>query len=346
MFGWLINIILFVLILVVSLNNKKMATPQRRRLFIFLSTLQLLSIQLLKDTSLLPDASTYRYYYENYTTGLYDNFEPGFRTFVVFLRQISPKFYMFILAYGIIQVATHVWVINKYSTNLLFTYILFIATSFYALFIVRQYLAIAFCLISIPFILNRNIILFLLCTALAVSFHTSAAIWIITYFLYRIDFSKPIRTWIVFCAAIIFVYYGIDQYFSYVLMGFSRFEYYITDTEEQYTWKTLAVSLSTVIFAIFCYGKKIKTICGSQKLFFILAWVVVFIDLINFLGTSFSAMYRLSPYFTISTSFLIPDAVSYLRKGTRMIAVPLIILLYVWLLIASINQQRGFGFII
>lgn len=346
MIGWIINIILFLLILLYGADSKKMSTPKGRKRFLLLCFVQLLSIQILKDYTILPDELTYKYYYEHFTWDLYETFEIGFRFFVDFLTKISTDFYLFIIVYGIIQVITHIWAINKYSTSLLLTYILFITTSFYALFVVRQYIAIAICLWSIPFIVNRKLIPFLLLTALAMTFHGSAIVWIITYALSYVDLKSNLKISLFFFLGIFLINYGIDNFFSYALESFDKMQYYMTDVEEQYTWKTLAVSLAVVVFSTICYGKNVRELTGSRKLFYFMAWITVAIDIINFMGTSFSAFYRVSPYFSISTAFLLPDALMCLKKPIRYIAIPVIIALFVWNLIAGINQQRGFGFII
>lgn len=323
-----------------------MSTPKGRNRFLLLCFIQLLSIQVLKDYEILPDEMTYKYYYEHYSWDLYETFEIGFRFFVSILTRISPDFYLFIIVYGLIQVITHTWAIKKYSTNFLLTYILFITTSFYALFIIRQYLAIAICLWSIPFIINRNLIPFLMMTALAMTFHSSAIVWIITYAIYYVDLKSHLKTGLFFFLGIFLINYGIDNFFSYALDSFDKMQYYMTNAEEQYTWKTLAISLSVVVVSTICYGKRVRDLTGSRKLFYLMAWITVAIDTINLMGTTFTAFYRVTPYFSISTAFLLPDALLFLKKPIRYIAIPIVIALFVWNLIAGINQQRGFGFII
>ncbi len=274
MIGWLFNIFIFLGILAIGKDVSYVETPRGRKTFIVLSTLQLLSIQLLKDNSLLPDAATYKYYYEHFSWDLFGSFEVGFRYFVKILTSISPDFYLFVVVYGIIQVFTHVWAINKYSTNLLLTYVLFITTSFFALFVVRQYIAIALCIWSIPFILNKKIIPFIILTVVAISFHGSAGVWVITYFIYWIDLKKPIIPMSLIFVGLFLIYKGVDSFFPY-LENVEKLQYYLSDIEEQYTWKTLAVSASVVAFSSFCYGKNIKNLSGSRKLFYLMSWLVV-----------------------------------------------------------------------
>lgn len=114
---------------------------------------------------------------------------------------------------------SHFWIVLAFSfgITLFFTYrfivffvpekwrgislIVFLSSSFYfvyALSGIRQGIAMSIALYSLRFIVDRRLVLFLLLTALAVSFHTSAILFAPAYFVFR----RKIPYSLVVCAAV------------------------------------------------------------------------------------------------------------------------------------------------
>lgn len=80
--------------------------------------------------------------------------------------------------------------IRKYSVSVLLPVLLFVIWQFAGtLCIMRQYMALAVILLSIPFVIKRQLLPFVLSCIIATSFHTSAILALGLYFLYPLPFK-------------------------------------------------------------------------------------------------------------------------------------------------------------
>ena len=291
---------------------------------------------------MLPDMETYEM---NYKYIDYGDFEQGYIFLIEFLNKLSPSFWTFIILYAVLVTTVSINLQKKYAVMPLFCLLLYVCTSLFSLFLVRQYIAMMLCLLTLPFILNKKIVPFILLTLLATTIHRTAFIWFLMYFLNyaKIDF-KTIS--ILFIGSIALVK-GLDILIGDIVMYISRVESYITISEEQYTWKPLAVSVAVFVYVIYCYGKDLKQIEGFEKICFFMLLFSILLNAINVIGTSFKALYRIVPYCSLFLPFTLPYATIHIKNPSlKYICVTIISSLYIWLLIAGINQQRGwFGFI-
>ena len=84
----------------------------------------------------------------------------------------------------------------------------------------------------------------------------------------------------------------------------------------------------------------------ANHLFIYMNLLAIVFNVIHVMGTSFSAFYRLVPYFSFVNVIIIPDALKFiesslLRKGLTIVTMGL----FLYNLIATAESQRGFGFI-
>ena len=336
-----LEIILIMLLFILSRGNLSIGTEGRRNFYI-VAWIFLMLIYLLKDNLNLPDMATYEIAYK-YPE--YGDFEQGYVTFTNLLNNISHNFWTFIVFYAFFITTTNIYFQNKYAVMPFFCLLLYVCDSFYSLFLVRQYIAMNICILTIPFIINKKILPFLLLSLIATTFHRTAYVWI---FVYCINYLKINYKYLgLICIGSIAFVKGIDLLLGDFALYISRIESYITQEATQYTWKTLVVSLAVLGYVVLSYGRNIKKIEGFEKICFFMMIFSTLLDMINVIGTSFSAIYRIKPYCGIFIPFMIPYATLQIKKPKiKFFAVIVISCLYIWLLIAGINQQRGwFGFI-
>lgn len=112
-------------------------------------------------------------------------FDLGYGLLVWLIHSISSNYTIFLLIHAIIF-----YILIFLASNRLSHYPILTALLFYALMMGlvgsnRQLLALAICLYSLKYVINKNLTLFLFCILVAMFFHTSAAIFSIYYLLNR-----------------------------------------------------------------------------------------------------------------------------------------------------------------
>ena len=118
--------------------------------------------------------------------------EPGYRALMELDVLLGGQFRVVVAVTSVIIGVCVFYAIFTQSTNPVLAIYLYVATSnyFLSLNIVRQYVAIAIGLVALQFAKERRLWAFLLCVALAMTFHTTAVLLLPCYFLGRVEL-KP-----------------------------------------------------------------------------------------------------------------------------------------------------------
>lgn len=158
---------------------------------------------------------------------LYSPFEQGFKFYFLLLKQFSDYREFMIFMTSFFMFILHSIVIKKNANNPFFSLLIYFCKFYLMSFVyLRQGLAMGVIWMSIPFILNRKFIPFLLLTILAFYFHKSSIIFFPLYFIANHNFSKkeyiiiPILTLIIAISPLsnmIFSYIGdeVDSKFGH-----------------------------------------------------------------------------------------------------------------------------------
>jgi len=122
---------------------------------------------------------------------LYEGFEVGFRTYYLFLRNISDsRFFMFFVT-ATIMMSLHFFAIKKHSPIIYFSVFILFCKFFLMSFVyLRQGIAMGIIWFSLPYILNRNYLKFTALALLAFFFHKSCVIFFPMYFLARVQIKN------------------------------------------------------------------------------------------------------------------------------------------------------------
>jgi hypothetical protein len=300
----------------------------------------------LSDISLFPDLNNYIDYYNGILNPyMLLSIEVGWYWLNKMVYIISGNSFTLFFTVSLIIVISYIITIKRYSAIVWLSVFLFITTLFYnSLFILRQNVAIAICLLSIPYILSRNPIKFFLVALLALSFHYSAIIWILVYFVYPMKIDIKYYFFIGVGTLLVFIY--MEQLLNNALMFSSKISAY-TDYYNRLHSKTAGSIKSLIVplsnFALFIYAFRKQTITGYNKLFFILIVFNINLYLINYLGTSFTQITRLSPYFSVASIILLPNAIANIKnKMEKHVFTMAVCIAYLFLL--NSTAQYGYGF--
>ena len=310
--GYYIVLIISCLFPPLFINIFSGSNYQKRKLTVFFTFIVLWIIFIFEDGSTMADTKEYisdfyAFSRDSLQNAIVDSQEEvGFVLLNKFLSVFSHNEFILLFTCGTIIVWSFAYSVYKYSTIIWLSAFLFLNIPYLqSLYVLRQYIAISICLLSISFVLNRKLLPFLILIILAFSFHKTAIIFLPIYFLYKLNINIKF-----FVVSIIIGYI----YYSY---GFSLIEFFLSFSELDYGAYMDSFSNATAIFIdaflliLFFVAFDFKQLMGPSKLFFIMFIIGTIIDLgsLNAPGGS-----RLSMYYNISTIFLIPLAISKLDK--------------------------------
>lgn len=315
----------------------------KERTAIFILGITLFFVYLALDKYRIHDVGLYERSFNEYKRhslfhiGQIDTYEEaGFVAFNIVCSKIVDSFWFCYYAYALIVIVAFSTLLKNYSINLWLSGVLLICSFFYPLFLMRQYLAIAICLYSLTFVFKRRPIEFALCMAAAFLFHKSSIVFSICYFLpyIKLNYKTLILTLIagglVLSSIGFFNMFMVDMVMESDMA--SHYEAYLNLNEDSAnSWKASAVAIADFIFVFLCYRSHFKELNTKQSFFFFMCAIYAILSILGSMGTVFSAMYRILPYFSLSIIVLLPDAVNFIKsKHLRLIASSVIVVLYMF----------------
>ena len=166
-----------------------LTNPQRNRLLFFLYVVIVIQIGLRWETG-----TDWKPYLENFETSndynivllnTLSGFEIGYGTLVFFIKKIFNNYSVFLFIHALFFYWCIFIAAKKYSPYPFIALLFFYATNLGVVGSNRQLLAIAFCLLSLHFVLERKLFKFFVTIVIASLFHTTAFLFGIYYFLNR-----------------------------------------------------------------------------------------------------------------------------------------------------------------
>lgn len=220
--------------------------------------------------------------------------------------------------------------ISRYSKNIALSCFLFLVTTrmFSTMNQTRMWLAISILLFSIPYLLDRKLVKFLVTVLLAYSFHKSALIFIVLYPLCTIKYSGKITTLIIVGSALI-AFLGVN-FMGWFTDTIGVYENYIDDVQFSEERSTLAASLTMAEMIVFFFLFKITNtfkapqyvdssisekariqVSHYMKMSFFMGLGLCVVGLSN------NIMGRVSSYFTMVMVLLIPEAIKRITPSNK-----------------------------
>ncbi len=350
-----IFITLFLLFLLYRVKGTKIYNLKDRREYLLLSSLLILSLYIFKDNKLFPDLDDYFYLYEAVQSVPLNkllsegisiqgtHYDTGYLVYNKILSFISSDYLFLIFVNALIIMIGYLVFIKRYSDYLFMALALFILGPFYhTLFIYRQFIAIAICLMSIPYIIQNKPIKFLILLALAFSFHKTAIIFAVLYPLFHLKLGKwywllwGIIGFVALTYRLMFIEYAI-QYVGvadvYTMANESN------GGETSYTF--FIINLLIMVFVVI-FGN-IKSMEGVEKLMFDSLFLVVVIDLAA-VGMDGTIAGRLAAYFTPCNLILLPNICKRMNLPNMIKPVVVFVILFCFYLTFKNGFTYGFSF--
>lgn len=209
---------LLIIIIYISVLLKVMKLSNNNLVYTWIIGLILFIISVLRHSSVGTDLHVYirRFYevHESEFSGLSRfnelwGFEYGYLYFSRIISSFLANDRLLIFIVGFIIIFIFSYFFYKYSQMIWLSFFLFISLMFFgtSLNLLRLFIAVSICLISIKYIINRNLIKFLLLVVIAYLFHTSAIIFVLLYPLSKVKISIRYLS-ILFVLGVFFYLFG------------------------------------------------------------------------------------------------------------------------------------------
>lgn len=234
--------------------------------------------------------------------------EPGWILFCRLLSLINENSSILLIVTSLIIVSSYVRTIKHYSPMPWFSVYVFLCLFFIqSLFVLRQYTAMSLCLISLPYIINRNFKFFFCLTLLACLIHYSAIVFIPLYFLYNYKINRRLLLYLLLVCII-------GRFIMQALYGWVfSYSWYASSAEEEGANLTgFLVSFVVLSLYLFSIRFNVTKLSGSEKLMFIMCccWLIL-----QATGIGYAPTNRLAKYYSQAAIFLVPWTIRH-RKQT------------------------------
>lgn len=294
--------------------NKRRTFGKNEYVFVFISFLVLMTFHVFVNTDSVEDLPGYKKSFQilshlTFSESIYHTIHNDYlwAVFNKLTSYCSEDFTSLLLIYNIFVLGTIYLIAQKYSPSLPVSIVMFIVIAYdQSLFILRQFTAIACVFWTIPCIIKKRLIPYILLCIAAVFIHKSAIIWMPIYFLYNIKNRK------LYISLLIAIIFTIGYICANPLILAAVFDdYYIryleTGTSMNMTLKL--VSLSYIVCYVL-FAKKHIFDEGINRLCFI---VLLLYTTIYLFAPSVGLIGRILKYYEMILILAVPITMSYMR---------------------------------
>ena len=255
-----------------------------------------------------------------------EGIELGYQALEYAILSVTNNYFWLLAITSLIVVYCYLRVIRRYSINYWFSVFLYITLGVYTFFFngLRQGLAMAVFTLAIPYLLERNFILYLLICIIASFFHITALFMIPFYFIVNLKVKPLYKVLAIFLGSLL----TSRLLVTYISSTNDRYEGYAQVSEQEGGYLTLGFYIVITIGIVFIsYLYKIKD-ANFQKLMTLYISGVAFIIPLAMLGTNPSGPQRLLNYFTWTLILILPVIFKKINNIYLYIGSILIFLIY------------------
>ena len=281
-------------------------------IFITISILQLILLQALKDINIGSDMGFYWQYvkdqlYVSFQNLDFSRFEIGYKvlTKLITMVTLNKQIYLFIIS--CIATTSIGVVAYKYSKMPFLTILLYLSFGFYNFNFsgLRQAMAFGVVMFSYKYIQEKKLLKYIITMLLAMSFHTSAMVFLPAYFLKNIKLTKQKIYLIVILDIIIFIFKA--QIFN-VISIFIYDNYTIVETNS-YAWMMMCFTIIAV--CLLFYNATVRKNESAKSLYI---YVIIGTSLMLFAPIANNIL-RIANYYLMFMILLIPEVMETMKNN-------------------------------
>lgn len=282
---------------------------KKKKIIFFFYIIQLIFLVVLRKETVGIDTVQYLKFYNfitNFQSLKLSRFEVGFKYINYILKYILGNFQYLLIFMGVLTLIPLYFFILRYSKNYFLSIITYMSFNYYYydFITLRQSAAYSLVLLSYKYIENKSFWKFLLLIFLASSFHKSALIFIIAYYLLnqKIDNKKVGISFI--C---LFIFYILRAKIGIFIIN-KFYANYLLENSNSYNFFLFFIF---IFIGLYLNNKKMLTIDYRMNMFY----VSFLVGTILMIGTGiFSNMLRVSNYYTQVIIILIPNFLETIKN--------------------------------
>lgn len=270
----------------------------------------------LRGTEIGNDTGMYRYIFESMSHLDWKEYWKEYHYWEVgyyFLQFAVSRFWgyqIFLIIAAVLSIGPVVFIIHRYSADKVFSFVLYVCFTYYTFCfsMLRQGIALGFIMLAYHQIRQRNLKCFLILTMAAVSFHTSALLFLPIYWIDKIPYQ---RITILFSAFLMMAAYIFKDNLWLIATRFARQQYQAgidAGGERMYLFMILTVILG------FIYCSRFKGLYGYNK---VLLYMQIFSVMIWPMTTINPAVARMYYYYHIFFILYVPELLISIKGKTE-----------------------------
>ena len=270
----------------------------------------------------------------NYPELMKSHMETGYLLFNRFLGSISRNPQILLISTSCFFMWVWLRTFYKYSVSFFFSVLLFVILEFATtLSMIRQEIAVCIVLLSLPFIIKRQLLPFLIACCIAACFHTSAIIAIALYFIYPLPLKSKYFYAIVLASIGLFVF--VSPILNQLVDIIGRYKEYASDRllEEAKTASILKTMVQLLI-SVFCgisykyFTPQLNAIQSPIRISFLL-WCNVLAVCVQFVSIRVMGLDRVALYFSCFNFLSLPLFVRVYHPQIRLILMASLVVCFV-----------------
>lgn len=272
----------------------------------------------------------------SFITDIY--FEPGYQIINKLTSLICDDFIFFLFFINIFIWICFASFLKRYSLNLIYSFWLLLFLGYFdqTFNLLRQYMAMAILLYSYKYVVNRSFGKFVVMTFIAMSFHASAIIFILTYFIYNFKIKKTSSNIFIylFLCAILFL---LSNYI-FKLLELTPYAGYLTSktwgVQEEVVKIAPIMNFCILFIIIACYWIYNKFNDKTLNSIFTIVIIGSFMTILSF---KFTPIGRVASYFSIFSVILLTNTIAQIcnkRKRFLLYSFFFIIFLIKYIIVA------------
>lgn len=241
-----------------------------------------------------------------------DGREIGYQIFEYFILSLTHNYFWLLFLSAFIVVSCYLSFFKKYSNNYCLSVFIFITFNLYTFFFngLRQGIAMAIAVWSLPYIIQKKPVKFILILIISSLIHQSSLVIILFYFILNLKFKLEYKILSVFIGS--FVFSGLTL--QYLAATNERYSSYAEESSKSGGYLTLSLYVIVGLISFFWYKKYNFSNYFISKINEFYLCGIAFVIPIALLGASASGPQRLLYYFSWCSCLLIPYILKYINS--------------------------------
>lgn len=305
------------LCLIIVLLIKVTPTEEKtREVFVMYATfILLIFFHTFVDITSVPDLDAYyqefmsvkQYSWQLILSGEASRQERAFLLLMKATQLVGGNFRFFLFVCSLMIITPYYIVAKRYSPYVGLSILIVLLTVYnQSIFVLRQHIAIAISLMSYRYIINRQLLQFLLLFCIATLFHRSAVILLPIYFVYT--FNRKVVYGGIVLAAILTYWVDIQKIIINYAIRFG-YEIYIDGSDIMTNETGAILSVMILICYVIFLGSKVFE-PGIKKLVF---YALCISAVLNVIGIGLPMIPRLVLYFSVVSFIAVPITFDHIR---------------------------------